>query len=297
MANNNDQKQKQQHRNTRDEIKHLLSGLGLGGDFIHLIDQAIRGNWTPTEFTEGLKNSNRFQKMFPGLVEKGGTINPFLGNTLGQAVGAYRKLAFTYQQSARGLFPVDDKTVGIAIAHGISPDEFAARIQAVANVKANPGLMDDFNQQLKAIGMNPVDEMGFLKFAAGAAARTFYDVYEAAQLRAAGLNISAKEAQGVAQTLGTPGQGTDIAALIAQVRQIKPDIGPELTRAGITDADLVQLESGVDPRGLAPTLQGIVANRRALGTRVVGSQPSAGPAGGLALYPEEGQGSDTGFSA
>lgn len=284
---NQDGKHQQQKKN-KEAISHALSGLGIGATgFQHLVDMAVRNDWPSQRFLEELKTSKRFQRMFPGLVVQGGQINPFLGNSLAQAVGNYRKIAFTYKQTARGLFNLSDRMIGEFIQKGISPDEFGTRIEAIAKVKSNPGLMDIYNQELKAMGRSPLDEIGFLKFTAGAASRDFYDIYEASYLRSQGLNIDANQALGVAKAIGTPGQMTDLSQLLSDVYRFKNDIQPELDRNGITDSSLALLAAGGGDPALTPVLQGLVAQKRATGTQVPGYQTRRGTGGGAAYQPDE----------
>ena len=280
----------------RQDISSLFAGLGLHGAFTNLIDRAIREDWSQTEILQALIHTPQFRNRFPGLI-MGGQIAPFLSplpsavsaSNIGAAIRNYYTLKNTYTQALRGYdFKLTDKLFGTLIRRQVAPAEFATRVQAVEAVRANPGLMDAFNAELKASGRPPLDEVGMLRFAAKLAPKDFYDIYEAAQLRSTvGLNLSADEALAAAKNLGTPGQNTDLSQIIAQVRLLRPDIGPELDRAGITDADLVQLEGGFDPRNLGPQLQSILANRRATGAFVPGYQARRGPAGGVSVYQQE----------
>ena len=261
MAKNKQQERKDQ----QEEMLGGLQGLGLGGQFTHLVDQAIREMWGISEFLSALMHSPQFRRMFPGLVQ-GGTVADFLspGHSLGEAIANYRRLQDSYELATKGYgVPITGGRMAMLIRGQVSPEEFATRFQAINVARANPGLMEAYNEELKLVGMKPLDEIGWFKYLARSAAPQFYDVYEAAQLRQSGLEISPEEALGAAHAIGAPGQLSNISELVRQARLLKPDIGPELANANISDADLVMLESGVDPRGLEPQLRQMLAQRRA----------------------------------
>jgi len=274
-------------RNLERQLENLLQGLGLGGDYTFLIDKAVREDWSFLEFETALRHTPRFQRDFRGIFERGTNINPFLspGNNLGEAIRNYRQLEFSYGQVlrnfGRGLTSGAMETL---LGGAVSPDELGTRLEAIRRVRDIPGLADAFNQQLRDAGLKTLDRLGLFRFVAGASSREFYDAYEAAQLRVSGIDIRRGAAAGIARE--TELSPEDIAELARQIRAYRGDIGPELAEAGITEADIARFETGQNTR-LGPILQGIIANRRALGRRVPGPQPRRGAGGGLAIYPEE----------
>ena len=273
----------------REQFEEFLGGLGFqGGEFTHLIIQAIQEDWSATEFQQALKESPRFQRMFPGLVEKDGTINVLLGNTLGSAVYNYRRWQDAYAKIAKGRVHLTTKMMGVLVAGHQSPDEFGARLNAVSSAQANPELLAAFNEELVAAGKKPLDETGWLKFLAKTGPTKFYDIYEAAQLRASTLALGPDEALALARGVGTPGQPADIGAILKAINAIKPQIAPELARMGITDEDLVLLESGADPNNMLPKIRQLLAQRAALGKPVTGTYGGYGAGGGLRLYEPQG---------
>ena len=269
----------------REQFEEFLGGLGFqGGEFTHLIIQAIQEDWSATEFQQALKESPRFQRMFPGLVEKDGTINVLLGNTLGSAVYNYRRWQEAYAKIAKGRVHLTTKMMGVLVTGQISPDEFGARLNAVSSAQANPELLAALNEELVAAGKKPLDETGWLKFLAKTGPTKFYDIYEAAQLRASTLNLEPEAALALARAVGTPGQAADVGSIIKAINALKPQIAPELERMGITDEDLVLLESGADPNNMLPQIRQLLAQRQAMGGHVSGSYARQGPGGGFALF-------------
>lgn len=261
---------------------NLINDVGVGDNsFNDLINQAIIEQWTPEQFQAAIYASAQFARMFPGIVRPDGSLR--------MDATQYRQLAESYAATGRAYgVDVNYYRVGLLINGAVSPTEFQTRIQALANIRDNPGLQSSFNEELKTMGLSPLDDQGFFRLMAGAAPKDYYDAYEAAQLRqASGLTFTPLEAATAARGVGQAGVPADIQSLVAQARQLHSDIGPELQQAGITDAYLVQLESGVDPLGKAPQLQTIVANRRGQGAFVPGSYAQQGTGGGPAIYPSE----------
>lgn len=286
---------KKGNKNLKDHLQNLLGGLGLGGEFSFLIDRAVRGQMTPTDFLVRLVHTNTFRRQYPGLMNKG-ELAPFLSDNpsafsvenLGSAIAKYNSLTNAYELALRGYdIKLTPQLIGELIRGQKSPDEFATDINIVNTVNHNPGLKDIWNQELVAAGKEPMDEFGLFKALKGVAPKDFYDIYEAASLRNAGLNLTSEQALQTAQGIGAPGQPADLSQLVSDVYRFKNDIQPELDRQGIGDADLALLASGQDARNLTPVLQGLIANKRARGTPVYGYQGRRGSGGGVATAPEE----------
>lgn len=279
-ASANGQGQGQQGQGAGNWESNLYDQLGLGGNgaFDDIIDQAIREGWSDAQFINAIYASPQFDRMFPGIKRPDGTLR--------MDVASYRSLMETYSAIAGDYgVSINKFRMGLLIAGQVSPDELATRLQAIQNVRANPGLQNTFNEVLGTMGMAPLDEQGWFRFVAGAASPDFYDAYEASLLRsAAGFDFTDQSAVATARAIGTMGQPMDIATLVQQARLMKGDIGPELARAGITDDDLIKLEAGVDPKGLALQLSTIINNRRAKSSYVPGSYTRQGTGGGAAIY-------------
>lgn len=279
----------------RKDYLAALAPFGITGGFQQLIDQAVRNQWTAQEFEHHLVLSKPFQQMFPGLVTKEGIVNPFLtggSGSLSTAVARYRSLTAQYEKVASN-FPgvkVGRDLIGVLISHQVSADEFAARANVETTLKKNPELRDAFNAELGAAGQQKLDEMGIRKFLAGQADAKLYDIYEAAQLRSAGLDFTPQEALNVASQVGVPGQQFNTGQLISQVKAQLGDIGPELDKAHISLSGLAisLAQQGLDAQGIGNHIRQLIDQRRAQGSYVAGVQPRQGTAGGLALYEDTG---------
>lgn len=271
-------------------FEQALSDLGLEGEYSRLIRLAVVNGWTQTEFLTHIAATRQFRRQFPGLIVDG-EINPGFaaGGNLLVAIDRYNQMAFQYEQMAGEYgVKVTRQLRGALVKNNVAPEEFQRRLQVNESIRSNPNLINAINEQLKAFGKAPLDAMGFRQFIAGTGNRDFYDIYEAARLRQAGLNISPLEAGELARSIGEPGAPANLEQTIAQVKAYRADIGPELARQGITEADLITIESGQDPKGQLVMLQSILANRRALGTFVPGTYAQRGAGGGLATLPTEG---------
>lgn len=262
-------------------VHQLLNVSPSGNLFGDLIDKAITEAWSPERFIAALYGSEPFKLLFPGLVRPDGSLR--------MTPGEYRSLGDTYRDIASDYgIALNDYRVGLLVSGNVSPEEFNIRAQAIQNVRNNPGLLDAYNEQLRQYGYAPLDAQGFMRFVAGAGSPDYYDIYEAANLsNTQGITLSFGEAAEVARAVGAPGTPVDIQQIVQQLRLMKADIGPELSAAGITDADILKLEGGVDPRGIAPTVASIINQRRAQGTYVPGRQARRGTAGGIAFEQEQ----------
>lgn len=280
----------------RDDARQFLASLGIRGAFTDLVRRAVVQEWSPEEFAGHLIQTRIFRRRYPGLVIDG-TLHPdftgglgFSAQNLITAVARYNTGYDDFQNVANrlGIKAPSRQMFGAAVRGDISLDEFGVRAAALQTVKANPGLMDAFNQELKLQGEKPLDRVGLLKFATGTAAPKFYDTYQAAVLRQAGLNLSPQGALDTARALDTGLQpNMNLGQIISQVRDMRAAGSPEIDALGITDSDLVLLGAGSDPKGLAPKLQQIVANRSAMGQQTQGVYAQQGSGGGPALYPAE----------
>ena len=280
-------------KNKRSDYSGLVPQ-GVDGDYQHLVDQAIRNQWTRSEFERHLLASKVFQRQYPGLVDKDGSINSSLSssNDVNGAVARYGQLADQYKKVASNYpgVKLNRQTLGVLIANDTSVDEFAARAQAVTTLKQNPLLHDYFNEALGAAGQKKLDQFGMLRALAGMADAKVYDAYEAAQFRASGLNLNAQEANQLSRNVGTPGQQVNTGQLISQVKAQLGDIGPELDKQHISLSDLaISLsQQGLDAAGIGNHIKQLIDQRRAQGTRVAGIQAQRGAGGGVQLYEDQG---------
>lgn len=283
----------------KDDAQALLASLGITGNLTALVRKALIQGWSTDEFASRLIQTNAFRHAFPGLVNwKTGQID---GNFAGATGSISRDLLaaankynqgyddFTNLAKRFGIKAPNKRVFAATIRNDISLEEFGVRLQARQTLKQNPGLLDAYNEVLKASGQKPFDEIGMLKFLAGAQASKFYDTYEAAQLKAAGFQLDTQAALRAAKAIGEPGKPMNIEPLIAQVQATLSDIGPEAARQGLSlEETIVSLaKGGQDAAGIGNTLRALMNQRRALGTYQPGIQAQRGAGGGLAQYTDE----------
>jgi hypothetical protein len=280
------------------KLDDLLGGLGLHGNYSLLIDRAVRNDWDAQEFLSALVKTKAFRQSFPGLLTNG-RINDFLANgrdtisasNIGAAITNYKRMKEAYQDIAeeRGLtaFKINGRRMRQLLNAEVSPDEFGQRAVITSAVNRDPSLKAWYDAVRKEAGLKPVDKAGLFKDILKKDS-TFYDLHEAAKLGQSGL-FDAQEALKLAKGIGIPGQMTDIDETIRLTKENIADIGPELERQGISSAKLFSFlqNPGADPDNLLPKIQGLIANRRALGQQQGGGGLARqGSGGGLATYRE-----------
>lgn len=281
----------------RQALEDALGDLGLAGSFLGLIEQAVRQQWSINEFFQAIMKTEKFRKMYPGLVNQDGGIADFFGTQdLLQAVQAYNNMQTSYEEAVKRVDPgigISRKRVGMLIRGGVSAEEFETRLGAISAVRANPGLLDAYNAQLKLAGKKPLDEIGWFRFMARSADANFYDIYEAALLSSSGLDIDPETGRALAGELGPAvGQSysspVDIADLVAGIFSVRSSIGPELAQHGITDADLVRARAGIDPGGLIEQkIRQLQMQRELMGQPIGGTLGRRTRAGGFSVNPQD----------
>jgi hypothetical protein len=282
--------------------ENLLGGLGIPGDYQKLIRKAVVQGWSLDEFANALLRTPAFRQEFPGLVnEQGWLVVDFTnGLTAGaealmQAVANYRSgyNNFVDTASAAGYAgKLDKNTFALSIRSGTSVEEFGQRVQLVNAINSNPGLLDMVNEQRTYAGLAPFsNEFDMLK-AAATRDPGFVDNYQAAYLRSQGLNLDAAAGQRLAQSIDSPlGTMADLGQLVAEVRRVRGQIGPELDAAGFNDEYLAGLAGGLDPQNKAGQLQQILSQQQARSQmalqRSPRSQGQRSSSGGFSLFPED----------
>lgn len=261
------------------ELDAILRGLGLSpAAFRALIEEAIRNAWSPEQFEARIYLSKPFQRAFPGIVRGDGSLR-MTPLEYRQVADAYKKVGSNY-----GI-PLDTKRIGLLIEGNKSPQEFASVARVFKAAENTEGFRQAFNAQLVEAGFKPLDKRGWFETLAGKAPAEVNDMYEASVLKTAGVGGTTQELRAAAETLGQPGEDIDIAAVVQDFQKQKTYAATELAAAGITDADLVTLAGGNDPKGQRQTVEQIARNRQALanrGTRSTRTTPSGRPA----LYGE-----------
>lgn len=294
MADANDKAQ-------RKALRDALKSLGIDGNFLELIDAAVRGDWSVQEFTVRLTKTEAFRNKFPGLIQNG-NLNPDLvggrdvgvsASSLASAIRAYETAWKGYTEIAKnyGYGGIGRDKLSLLIRNGVSPDEFGTRLQAILTVKRNPEAFDALKQQAKLAGV-PMQPKDLFRFAAKTADKKFYDIYEAAQLQTQ-IGLDPKVAARLAKNaVGVPGQlNQNFDEIISYVRQNLQRIGPELAAQGINAAKLVKVMA--NPGSFAKEMDIIsqaVATRESLygrgGSGAIYAEQGAG--GGPSLYNDEG---------
>lgn len=281
-------------------VKQLF-GNDLNAELRQLIDLAVRKQFNAQDFVERLVNTNTFDKKYPGLVERGGTIADALSgrsgapvsvNSLTAAINAYGKSFESFQQQAQTYgYKLNKDQFALALRHETSPDEFWARLEAVQTIDSNPALLNAFNEQAKLAGLK-ASKADAYRAAVKAGDNKFRTIYEASQLQTQ-LGFSAADSRGLIKDKAiSPGMNFgDVNTLIAEVRGNLQGYAPELQAQGINAAKLVKILG--NPGGYTAEMDKIkaIAEQRSSlhGRPVVGSYATKGPGGGLSQYDQQGQ--------
>lgn len=236
-----------------------------------LILQAVQQQWAPDQLKAAIFQSKFFQDAYPGYFSPDGA--PRFSNVAQYHATnrQFRRIAQTYG------YTWDRTRFARAMSQEISPSEFQQRLETVHHIdtilKDQPEVFAGFNAELKALGMKQLNQEGFYKFSIGDLEQNFADVYEAAHLKSAGVDISNAQAMKVAKLTegGGPGQGGGIDP--NAITSLKPDISPEMRQSGVSQFRLAKALAGVDKSGnVLNTIRALQAQRRALGVQVGSSR-------------------------
>jgi hypothetical protein len=258
-------------------LRSYLRGLNLPmGPFSDIIDELVGsirivgrrivGRVSSADLLWAIYHSRRFHQMFPGiraLVKEGLSVSA--------ALSQWRSMSTEYTRVAQDLginVNVSKRLVGLGLRNGVSPEEFAINLTIRENLQRTEILRMAFNQVAGQGGLRALNRKGWhglLKQMLRRSPRRLYDQYEAAWIKASGLDVTAAEARILGRKIGAAAQLTDVAPFIAQVRQLNDRAKQELRDAGVTDADLLMLESGSDPKGISALVQRVLNTREALG--------------------------------
>lgn len=245
------------------ELAGILRGYGLNPHlFDDLIHQAVQNQWTPEQFIAELYASDEFASAFPGIFNEDGSLKMSPGEYLQLAYGpgGYVDIARNYGVK------LNLEKIGKLVEGNVSPGEWARRAAILQQARQSEVYREEFNRVLQARGHQPLGKGEWFDFVAGRSQAQVENLYEAVALRMADLELTPQEALSAAREIGreAPDQPQDLQRIVSEVRRLRDEVGPELRAAGITDADLAVLAAGSDPKGIAPRLEQIVRNRRAL---------------------------------
>jgi hypothetical protein len=246
------------------ELAGILRGYGLNPKlFDDLIHEAIINQWSTAQFAGELYSSDEFAAAFPGIFNHDGSlkVSPTEYLRLAYGINGYQDIARQFGIKL-GL-----NKIGQLFEGNVSPDEWAFKAMVLQQSRATETYRQEFNNVLESSGAPPLGKKEWFDFIAHKSEARVENLYEAVALRMdTGLELTPEEALAAAKQIGleTPSARVDINEIIAKANQYKGAIGPELRAAGITDADLVVLQSGRDPKGIRGQLEQILANREAL---------------------------------
>jgi hypothetical protein len=286
---------KNDYKNT---VKQLF-GNDLTAELRQLIDLAVRKEFNPQDFIERLVNTNYFDRQYPGLVEKNGTIADALSGQVGQSVSVnslasalsnYRKGLDQFQSIAQTYGEkINRNQFALALKNETSATEFAARLKAMETIDDNPELGAAWEAAAKAQGLKP-NKYDLYKAAVGAGDKRFMALYESAQLQT-NIGIGAKDARDIAGSIPHAATFDDVNKLMSEVRGNIQGYMPELQAQGINAAKLVKVLGNPDAYGPEVDKIRAIAEQRASlhGRPVVGTYGQQGPGGSLSQFPQQGQ--------
>ena len=106
------------------------------------------------------------------------------------------------------------------------------------------------------------------------------------------LKLDVEAAMRAAKAIGEPGQAVqNLDAIISQTQAALGDIGPEILKQGISvEEAIAAFAKGPDvqdAQGIGNIFRALINQRRALGTRVPGTQAQRGQGGGLSIYQDQ----------
>lgn len=286
---------KKNKKGFRDDAAALLASLGVKGNLTDLVRRAMVQGWSMDEFASNLIQTKAFRNAFPGLVDwHTGQLKVDFSNGAGfsatnllQAAGNYNRGYDDFQAVANRVNysgRISRTLFAEAINKDMSVEEFGQRLQIIQNVKANPDLLAQYNEQRKFMGLKPMTQGEMLKGIASKSAN-FYDPYQAAYLSSQ-LGFSTADAAKVAQGMDSGlSPNLDLAAIANSAKQAWGDIGPEAMQQGISLADVTLLAAGADPKGVATVLERLSAQRRVKSGP--GTYAQQTQTGGTSIYPGE----------
>jgi hypothetical protein len=167
----------------------------------------------------------------------------------------------------------------------VSPDEFSRRLDTTDRIvtlaKESPGGLEAFSKTIKELGLGNGSIKDIFDFASGTKEPELYDMYEATQIKAGGLDISSKDALGISKLIGDGTGAEDLKGVIGSITTQRTDINPELKAAGISEADILKSRAGgIDKKGdLENKIKALVAQRRAFGADRLRKQTGTSAAG------------------
>lgn len=234
--------------NTAATLQQFLVQAGIpAGAFSSLIDQAIRLNYTPSEFTLQVYGSPQFENMFPGIFRPDGSMKmtPY----------EYRQMSDQYVSTARqfGVSGFSQEHVGALIQGDVSMQEFSDRMTAIARIEDYKPAMNQFISLVEQNGGDASElktDEGLVDFMLGRSSKKFYTLWDQTVVGTAakesGVHISndlvrriAKRTPGVADEAQMQAGFQELASKIQTLLPLS-----RINKYGLSKKDLVTLEFG-----------------------------------------------------
>lgn len=231
-----------------------LWGIPMTADLRTLVQHASQNGYTNDRFLFFLRQTDEYQKAFPGIFNDDGTLK------MDEATYTATKQEYEDSASSAGLNMGPNK-IGWLFEHDVSSNEFADRAPGIRMLKDNHELYVQFGRALVQSGnATPaeVKDEGLLKFVLGEAPAAWYEEYHLAETRyaatQAGISL-ARHATGAYDHI-SPGQIEKIAdkgltpeAMKAGFEQTAQDLLTTLPlsriqKYGLTKRDILQARFG-----------------------------------------------------
>ncbi len=227
-------------RNNQATYLSILQGYGIALDpeMRQLVSEAQKHGYSETRFLYFLRQTEDYQKTFPGIFKKDGTMKmteeQYLTN-----VDSYKQYAY-----ANGL-NLGPKEQAWLFQHNVSPDEYNDKGAAIRKIEDNPALYNQFKKALVQMGVakpNEVSKQELQNFVLGEGNAEWYHVW----------NLS--RARYVATEAGISfGKNTE------RYLALNPHIAEQIANKDLTDAELATKFGAVATAlGAAPGQEGAV---------------------------------------
>ena len=256
--------EKQAMANLRASYREILRawGLPVSKNLVNLIEKALRGMWSTTQFVDQLRHTPDYKDAYPGIRWK-----------LGQSEAAYLSAYTQFRDRVRDIGEgLTREEFAVLQKKGVEFEEFSLRVDALNAIDTYGPLWDQFRLELETEGIAvPGGTLGkgeLTEFLMGLGSKEWERIYQRAYLttqleQVAGINvIQGTETAGAdfyevtradllkiikqVEALSPGGElesltGADFSALGQKLREFKPDY---LQRYGITAGDIVNMELG-----------------------------------------------------
>ena len=237
----------------------LLSQLGirLSDNMRNLIQHAISGGWSQTEFMWNLRKTPEYEATFPGIMNPNGTMK--------MTEAQYMALEKSFQETA-DLYGIhlNRENQALLFEGDVSAREWQQRAMAINRIRENPEAFAQFEAAARAqglikgkfnrkdayhlaIGEGPTEWYKLLEEfgARTAAAQAGFDITKHSKL-AGYLDLSRKQVLAINKAVpGLGGEAQMAAAMQKLAQDFRQYIGAgHITGFDVTPEDLIQLEFG-----------------------------------------------------